>query len=277
MTDSIARLTVAITVDHDAISDSSGAATRRSSCPTASSARGSGPADPRAPSARHPGDVVHARPHAETFPATQRRSRARRWPRDRLPRLVPRGLLGDPDDEPAAILGRCVAQVREADGHRAPRPPRPVLGPRAGHPRLVEEPASPTTRRSWPTITALSRAPRRSPLPDRTGRRAATKVASSRCRLLGARRLAVLRAGPATGRDALSAPSRVLEIWSEELRYAYDHAPGGLLTVTMHPECIGRGHRMAMLERFIDEAEALDGVVFDRLDAVVGRWSAANP
>src|SRR5690348_4921086 len=43
-------------------------------------------------------------------------------------------------------------------------------------------------------------------------------------------------------RDGLSAPSKVLEIWTEELRYAHAHAPGGLLTITMHPECIGRGH-----------------------------------
>jgi peptidoglycan/xylan/chitin deacetylase (PgdA/CDA1 family) len=79
---------------------------------------------------------------------------------------------------------------------------------------------------------------------------------------------------PATGRDALSAPSRVLEIWTGELRYAWQHAPGGLLTVTMHPECIGRGHRMAMVETFIAEAKALDGVVFDRLDRYVERWLA---
>jgi len=79
---------------------------------------------------------------------------------------------------------------------------------------------------------------------------------------------------PATGRDALAAPSRVLEIWSGELHYAWRHAPGGLLTVTMHPECIGRGHRMAMLERFIAEARDLDGVVFDRLDRYVDRWLA---
>jgi peptidoglycan/xylan/chitin deacetylase (PgdA/CDA1 family) len=75
-----------------------------------------------------------------------------------------------------------------------------------------------------------------------------------------------------TGRDGLSAPSKVLEIWTEELRYAYDHAPGGVLTVTMHPECIGRGSRMAMLERFIDAAAALDGVVFGRLDRYVDEW-----
>jgi peptidoglycan/xylan/chitin deacetylase (PgdA/CDA1 family) len=77
-------------------------------------------------------------------------------------------------------------------------------------------------------------------------------------------------------RDGLSAPSKVLEIWTEELRYAWAHAPGGLLTITMHPECIGRGHRMAMLERFIDAAAALDGVVFDRLDRHVERWSTPD-
>ena len=77
-------------------------------------------------------------------------------------------------------------------------------------------------------------------------------------------------------RDGLSAPSKVLEIWTEELQYAHAHAPGGLLTVTMHPECIGRGHRMAMLEQFVDAATALDGVVFGRLDHYVETWSASS-
>ena len=81
---------------------------------------------------------------------------------------------------------------------------------------------------------------------------------------------------PGPGRPGLSAPSAVLEIWTEELRYAQEHAPGGLVMITVHPECIGRGHRMAMLERFIEGAVALDGVVFERLDAVVSRWAAAH-
>jgi peptidoglycan/xylan/chitin deacetylase (PgdA/CDA1 family) len=80
--------------------------------------------------------------------------------------------------------------------------------------------------------------------------------------------------GPGSG---LASPSAVLEIWTGELRYAHDQAPGGLVMVTVHPECIGRGHRMAMLERFIDAAAALDGVAFERLDTVVSRWSAAHP
>ena len=81
---------------------------------------------------------------------------------------------------------------------------------------------------------------------------------------------------PGPGRSGLSAPSAVLEIWTEELRYAHEHAPGGLVMVTVHPECIGRGHRMAMLERFLDAAAALDGVAFERLDTVVDRWVAAT-
>jgi peptidoglycan/xylan/chitin deacetylase (PgdA/CDA1 family) len=77
---------------------------------------------------------------------------------------------------------------------------------------------------------------------------------------------------PRSGGPGLAAPSTVLEIWTSELRYAYDNAPGGLVMVTVHPECIGRGHRMAMLERFIEAAAALEGVVFERLVEVVDRW-----
>jgi peptidoglycan/xylan/chitin deacetylase (PgdA/CDA1 family) len=71
---------------------------------------------------------------------------------------------------------------------------------------------------------------------------------------------------PGPSRAGLSAPSKVLEIWTEELRWAWDHEPGGLVMVTLHPECIGRGHRMRLVERFIDACRELDGVGFDRLD-----------
>jgi peptidoglycan-N-acetylglucosamine deacetylase len=81
---------------------------------------------------------------------------------------------------------------------------------------------------------------------------------------------------PGPSRDGLSAPSKVLEIWAGELRYAWEHAPGGLLTITMHPECIGRGHRMAMLETFIEEAKRLDGLVFNRLDRHLEAWTATR-
>jgi peptidoglycan-N-acetylglucosamine deacetylase len=82
---------------------------------------------------------------------------------------------------------------------------------------------------------------------------------------------------PGNGRDGLSAPSKVLEIWTEELRFAWEHEPGGLLMLTFHPECMGRGHRVRILERFIAACRELDGVVFDRLDRYLNRWEAAQP
>jgi peptidoglycan/xylan/chitin deacetylase (PgdA/CDA1 family) len=81
---------------------------------------------------------------------------------------------------------------------------------------------------------------------------------------------------PGPSRDGLSSPAKVLEIWLAELQYAYEHAPGGLLTVTMHPECIGRGHRMPILESLITEVKALGDVAFERLDRYVDRWLASG-
>ena len=51
-------------------------------------------------------------------------------------------------------------------------------------------------------------------------------------------------------------PSAVLEIWSAEFDWMDEHLDGGVLTVCMHPQVIGRGHRVAMLERYIDHCLA---------------------
>ena len=47
-------------------------------------------------------------------------------------------------------------------------------------------------------------------------------------------------------------PSSVLEIWREEFDWMHEHVDGGVLTVCMHPQVIGRGHRIAMLDRFVE-------------------------
>ena len=44
----------------------------------------------------------------------------------------------------------------------------------------------------------------------------------------------------------------------------HEHVDGGILTVTMHPQVIGRVHRIAMLDRFV--RHCLDaGARFERL------------
>ncbi len=69
-------------------------------------------------------------------------------------------------------------------------------------------------------------------------------------------------------RNGTAAPSKVLEIWSGDLEFMDDTVDGGVLTVAMHPQVIGRGHRMAMLDRFIQHG-ITRGVRFARMDAVV--------
>jgi peptidoglycan-N-acetylglucosamine deacetylase len=63
----------------------------------------------------------------------------------------------------------------------------------------------------------------------------------------------------------LSAPSKVEEIWRGEFDYMYRDMPGGVYTLTMHPQVIGRGHRMLLLERLIAYFQQHDGVRFTTL------------
>lgn len=75
----------------------------------------------------------------------------------------------------------------------------------------------------------------------------------------------------------LMPPSAVEEIWRGDFAYAYANCSGGVYDLTMHPQVIGRGHRMLMLERLIDHFGSHDGVVFESLGDYVHRWKAANP
>ncbi len=47
--------------------------------------------------------------------------------------------------------------------------------------------------------------------------------------------------------------------------WMYEHVEDGILTVAMHPQVIGRGHRVAMLEHFIEHGLAAGNVRFARM------------
>lgn len=78
-------------------------------------------------------------------------------------------------------------------------------------------------------------------------------------------------------RNGTSAPSKVLEIWSADLAWMDAHVVGGVLTVAMHPQVIGRAHRVAMLETFIQRALVLPGLRFARLADVAQELETAPP
>ena len=52
--------------------------------------------------------------------------------------------------------------------------------------------------------------------------------------------------------EGLRPPSHILEIWRGDFDFAVRSVPDGVFTLVMHPQVIGRGHRMLMLERFLD-------------------------
>lgn len=270
------RLTVALTFDHDAISDS----VRRGDPPVKLSHAEFGPrvGAPRIlrlleergiPSTWFvPGHTLEAFPDSiAAILAGGHELACHGWFHEDVAELSV--------DEQRSILEKCVEAVERATGHPPAgwRAPYWSLGPRSLE--LVEAGGF--------TYDSSLMADDYRPYRVRRGDRHSTAEGSRWGRAGDLVEVPVYWAlddwphfEPGPGRAGLSAPSAVLEIWTEELRYAHRHAPGGLLTLTMHPECIGRGHRMAMLEAFVDAAEALEGVVFDRLDRYVEAWRAAG-
>lgn len=75
----------------------------------------------------------------------------------------------------------------------------------------------------------------------------------------------------------LAAPSRVQEIWTDEFDYAHQNIPGGLYNLTMHPQVIGRGHRLMMLDRLIEAFKRRKDVTFTTMLDYASHWRAANP
>ena len=59
----------------------------------------------------------------------------------------------------------------------------------------------------------------------------------------------------------------VLQNWIDDFLYMQRIVDWGVLTYTMHPYVIGRGHRMLMLERLILRLEELGAVFVTMEDA----------
>ena len=72
-------------------------------------------------------------------------------------------------------------------------------------------------------------------------------------------------------RTGMATASHVEEIWRDEFDYMAEHVPGGVYTLTMHPQVIGRGYRMFMLERLIRHFR-VKGAVFRRMGDVAEEW-----
>jgi len=77
--------------------------------------------------------------------------------------------------------------------------------------------------------------------------------------------------------QGLSSPNAVYEIWAGDFDYLYDRIGAGVYTLTMHPQVIGRGHRLLMLERLISHIQSHRGVEFKTMLEVANAWKEAHP
>jgi peptidoglycan-N-acetylglucosamine deacetylase len=75
----------------------------------------------------------------------------------------------------------------------------------------------------------------------------------------------------------LLAPSSVEEIWRAEFDSAYEGCRDGVYVLTLDPQVIGRGSRLAMLERLIVHFKSRPAVAFESMGRFVDRWKEQNP
>jgi peptidoglycan-N-acetylglucosamine deacetylase len=73
-------------------------------------------------------------------------------------------------------------------------------------------------------------------------------------------------------RPGLRSTDEVFALWRAEFDYCRRHVPEGVFTLTTHPQVIGRGPRMAMLERLIEHMQSNEGVGFSTLADAAQRW-----
>jgi peptidoglycan/xylan/chitin deacetylase (PgdA/CDA1 family) len=65
--------------------------------------------------------------------------------------------------------------------------------------------------------------------------------------------------------NQLASPSKVFEIWSQDIDYMVDRVRGGVFDITFHPQMIGRGHRILLLERLIEHCQQYPSLTFARM------------
>jgi peptidoglycan/xylan/chitin deacetylase (PgdA/CDA1 family) len=75
----------------------------------------------------------------------------------------------------------------------------------------------------------------------------------------------------------LAAPSQMYEIWAGDFDYLHDRLGEGVYILTMHPQCIGRGHRLLMLERLVDHIRNAGGVTFKTMSQVAREFKSMPP
>ncbi|HVB81664.1 MAG TPA: polysaccharide deacetylase [Candidatus Binataceae bacterium] len=77
--------------------------------------------------------------------------------------------------------------------------------------------------------------------------------------------------------QGLSSPSQVYERWAGDFDYLGEFVGEGVYCLTMHPQVIGRGHRLLMLNRLVEHMKERAGVSFRTMAEVAREWKRKHP
>jgi peptidoglycan/xylan/chitin deacetylase (PgdA/CDA1 family) len=77
---------------------------------------------------------------------------------------------------------------------------------------------------------------------------------------------------PASHLPGMSSPSKVEEIWRDDFDGMYAEGGDVCYVLTMHPQIIGRHHRIAMLERVIGYIQEHEGVWFAQMSEIADEF-----
>jgi peptidoglycan/xylan/chitin deacetylase (PgdA/CDA1 family) len=80
-----------------------------------------------------------------------------------------------------------------------------------------------------------------------------------------------------TYHTGLASPSKVEEIWRADFDGMYEESNDACYVLTMHPQIIGRPHRMQMLERVIQHILGHDNVWITQMGAIADEFLSRNP
>jgi peptidoglycan/xylan/chitin deacetylase (PgdA/CDA1 family) len=81
---------------------------------------------------------------------------------------------------------------------------------------------------------------------------------------------------PSHGLTGLASPSKVEEIWRADFDGMYAEGSDACYVLTMHPQIIGRHHRMQMLERVIQHILSHDNVWIAQMGAIADEFLSRN-
>jgi peptidoglycan/xylan/chitin deacetylase (PgdA/CDA1 family) len=75
---------------------------------------------------------------------------------------------------------------------------------------------------------------------------------------------------------AIADPRQLEQVWRDQFDYMYEHVPGGYVMLMLHPQSIGWGSRIAMLERFLEYCGEQPGTHFATAEEIADGFRAAN-